>query len=104
MKTTTITTMVLILGAFCFQCAPLPAQQPERAPAPTFNYQTGEIVLPNKVATLHLRGNYRYLGPAETEKLLVAWGNPPDNETQGAIVANEQQLSTPAARLLAQYD
>jgi uncharacterized membrane-anchored protein len=57
--------------------------------APTFNYQTGNIVLPNKVATLHLAGNYRYLDAAETEKLLVAWGNEPGNETQGAIVPNE---------------
>jgi uncharacterized membrane-anchored protein len=56
---------------------------------PTFNYQTGNIVLPNKVATLHLAGNYRYLDAAETEKLLVAWGNEPGNDTQGAIVPNE---------------
>jgi len=70
------------------------AQQPDApaadAPAaPTFNYQTGNIVLPNKVATLHLGGNYRYLDPAETEKLLVAWGNPPGHVTQGAIVPND---------------
>jgi uncharacterized membrane-anchored protein len=56
---------------------------------PVFNYQTGNIVLPNKVATLHLAGNYRYLDPAETEKLLVAWGNEPGSDTQGAIVPNE---------------
>ena len=62
----------------------------EEAPeGPTFNYQTGNIVLPNKVATLHLAGNYRYLDSAETEKLLVAWGNEPGNDTQGAIVPNE---------------
>jgi len=56
---------------------------------PTFNYQSGNIVLPNKVATLHLAGNYRYLDSTETEKLLVAWGNEPGNDTQGAIVPNE---------------
>ncbi len=62
----------------------------EQAPeGPTFNYQTGNIVLPNKVATLQLAGNYRYLDAAETEKLLVAWGNEPGNDTQGAIVPNE---------------
>ena len=61
----------------------------EAPPGPTFNYQTGNIVLPNKVATLHLAGNYRYLDAAETEKLLVAWGNEPGNDTQGAIVPNE---------------
>ena len=56
------------------------------APVAPFKYQTGDIVLPNKVATLHLGEKYRYLDPAETNKLLMAWGNPPDDETQGAIV------------------
>jgi len=46
-------------------------------------------VLPNQTATLHLGGNYRYLDPAETGRLLVAWGNPPENDTQGAIVPND---------------
>jgi uncharacterized membrane-anchored protein len=68
------------------------AEEPteEAAPAaPAFNYQTGNILLPNKVATLHLAGNYRYLDPAQTEQLLVAWGNQPGNDTQGAIVPTE---------------
>jgi uncharacterized membrane-anchored protein len=38
------------------------------------------------VASLHLGTRYRYLDPAETEKLLVAWGNQPGSETEGAIV------------------
>jgi uncharacterized membrane-anchored protein len=62
---------------------------------PALSYQTGNIVLPNKVATLHLAGNYRYLDPAETEKLLVAWGNQPGNETQGSIVPTEVDPLTP---------
>ena len=53
---------------------------------PELTYQTGRIVLPNKVATLELTDQYRYLDPAETEKLLVAWGNPPGSEFQGAVV------------------
>jgi uncharacterized membrane-anchored protein len=57
--------------------------------APQFKYQTGEVVLPNKVATLHLAEKYRYLAPGETEKLLVAWGNEPGTETQGAIVPKD---------------
>jgi uncharacterized membrane-anchored protein len=72
---------------------PAPVDEPsdeQAAPeGPVFDYQTGNIVLPNKVATLHLAGNYRYLDPAETEKLLVAWGNEPGSETQGAVVPNE---------------
>ena len=74
------------------------AQEPEAAPetseeqqfeSPALDYKTGDIVLPNKVATLHLGDKYRYLDPANAEKVLVAWGNPPGAETQGAIVPND---------------
>jgi uncharacterized membrane-anchored protein len=81
----------LVMCAFCLLGAPAMSQETAdiESAGPAFEYQTGEILLPNKVATLHLRGNYRYLDPAETEKLLVAWGNEPGNDTQGAIVPNE---------------
>jgi uncharacterized membrane-anchored protein len=63
---------------------------PEKSepPPPELHYQTGEIVLPNKVATLRLNTDYRYLDPKETAKLLVAWGNPPESaqDTEGAVV------------------
>lgn len=80
-----------------FVC-PAGAQEPEANPAageeeefesPALDYKTGDIVLPNKVATLHLGEKYRYLDPANAEKVLVAWGNPPGHETQGAIVPND---------------
>lgn len=58
----------------------------ERPAPPELTYQTGAITLPNKMATLNLSDNYRYLDPVETEKLLVAWGNPPGAETLGAVV------------------
>ena len=59
----------------------------EPAP-PQLSYQSGDIVLPSKVATLHLNADSRYLDPEQTKKLLVAWGNPPEaaEGTQGAIV------------------
>jgi len=89
----------LLLGVFCLMGSPAIAQDapPEEVASadraadegPVFSYQTGDIVLPNKVATLRLQDNYRYLNPAETEKLLVSWGNEPGNETQGAIVPKE---------------
>jgi uncharacterized membrane-anchored protein len=63
---------------------------------PKFNYQTGNIELPNKKATLHLGEKYRYLDAAETNKLLTAWGNPPDDSTQGAIVAADVDPMTDA--------
>jgi uncharacterized membrane-anchored protein len=57
-------------------------------PPQQLRYQTGSVVLPNQVATLNLNSEYRYLSPGETEKLLVAWGNPPESatDTQGAVV------------------
>lgn len=60
-----------------------PAQE---AALPEFKYSTGDVVLPNKVATLHLGEKYHYLSPEEANKLLQIWGNPPDQDTQGAIL------------------
>jgi len=67
---TTITTRGLVLGVISLLATAslAVAQQPEASPAdaaagPSFNYQTGDIVLPNKVATLHLGANYRYRDP-----------------------------------------
>jgi uncharacterized membrane-anchored protein len=62
------------------------AEETTEPSGPALSYKSGEIVLPNKVASLHLGTRYRYLDPAETEKLLVAWGNQPGSETEGAIV------------------
>lgn len=95
MRVTTIATAGLALcalfafGSPAFAADAAPAGPDVEAPAkaaPRFKYQTGNIVLPNKVATLHLGEKYHYLDPAETEKLLVAWGNEPGSETQGAII------------------
>jgi uncharacterized membrane-anchored protein len=57
----------------------------EEAAVPELKFATGDIVLPNKVATLHLGEKYHYLAPAEASQLLQMWGNPPDDTTQGAI-------------------
>jgi len=65
------------------------ATAPAEAPVPQFEYSTGDVILPNKVATLHLGEKYHYLSPQEANKLLVAWGNPPDEGTQGAILPAE---------------
>ena len=74
------------------QDSPEPEQAGEEAAAaeeealPELKFSTGDIVLPNKVATLHLGEKYHYLAPAETNQLLQMWGNPPDEQTQGAIL------------------
>jgi len=62
-------------------------ESPEAEPEaiPELKFSTGDIVLPNKVATLHLGEKYHYLAPKEASELLQMWGNPPDDTTQGAI-------------------
>jgi hypothetical protein len=113
MKVAAITTAGLALSVMCVlgsqafaqddvsetaipESAEMEAASPELAgqetallEGPTFKYETGNILLPNKVATLKLRDSYRYLNPAETEKLLVTWGNEPGSDTEGAIVPND---------------
>ncbi|MDQ1818029.1 DUF2167 domain-containing protein [Massilia sp. CCM 9210] len=49
--------------------------------------QSGKIDLPGGLATLNLPDSFRYLTPADTERVLVqAWGNPPGHKTLGMIV------------------
>jgi uncharacterized membrane-anchored protein len=61
------------------------ASPQEEQALPELKFTTGDIVLPNKVATLRLGERYHYLAPAEASQLLQMWGNPPDDSTQGAI-------------------
>lgn len=50
-------------------------------------YRSGEVTLPNGVATLRIPGNFRYLDPKDTELLLVqGWGNPRGDHTMGMIL------------------
>jgi uncharacterized membrane-anchored protein len=67
-----------------------PAGEAEQAePSVEFKYQTGDVVLPNKVATLHLGEKYRYMSPEEGNKLLQLWGNLPDETLLGVVVPAE---------------
>lgn len=55
--------------------------------------QTGEIVLPNGVATLHVPDDFYYLNTKDTEKVLVeVWGNPPGQQKLGMLFPQD---STP---------
>lgn len=68
-----------ILGAF--QSAAVLAFEKE------LNYQNGDINLRDGLAVLHLGEDFRYLGPADTKRILTeAWGNPGDFESLGMIV------------------
>jgi uncharacterized membrane-anchored protein len=59
----------------------------------TLKYQSGKITLPGSLATLNLPANFRYLTPADTERVLVdAWGNPRGNTTLGMIVPVDTSL------------
>ena len=49
-------------------------------------YQQGKVELGSGLATLNLGPSFRYLNPEETEKVVVAWGNPPGSKTLGMIV------------------
>ena len=69
-----------------------PQVSPEQFEA-SLNYQSGKITLPGSMATLNLPANFRYLTPADTEKVLVqGWGNPPGNTTLGMIVPADTSL------------
>jgi uncharacterized membrane-anchored protein len=65
------------------------AEAEQAEPAVEFKYQTGDVVLPNKVATLHLGEKYRYMSPEEGNKLLQLWGNLPDESLLGVVVPAE---------------
>lgn len=51
------------------------------------SYQTGDVTVGDGLAVLHLGTSFRYLGPEDTEKVLVdVWGNPPGTPRLGMIV------------------
>ncbi len=57
----------------------------------SLNRQTGEITLPNGVATLQVPEEFYYLNPADTQKVLVdVWGNPPGQQSLGMLFPAEQ--------------
>jgi len=76
---------VFTVPAFAQDSPEVEQQVAEEEAIPELKFATGDIVLPNKVATLHLGEKYHYLAPEEASQLLQMWGNPPDNTTQGAI-------------------
>ena len=52
----------------------------------SLNRMTGEIKLPNAVATLNVPEDFYYLSPEDTDKVLVdVWGNPPGHNTLGML-------------------
>lgn len=88
----------LLTALLCLTLSGLTAAAPadEKAAAPEMtaeqflaqlHLQRGKITLPGGIATLDLPANFRYLSPADAERVLVdAWGNPPGMESLGMIV------------------
>ena len=73
------------------------AQEQQQMTAEEFlaslDFQRGEITLPGDMVTINVPENFRYLTPADTERVLVmAWDNPPGNETLGMLVPGEDKI------------
>jgi uncharacterized membrane-anchored protein len=92
---------LLLLSQTASADAPLPA---EPAPTPAesgteestvarleseLHFKSGDVALGENLATLHLGDSLRYLGPEDTEKVLVAWGNPPGSKSLGMLLPNQ---------------
>lgn len=106
----------LLPALLCFTLSFLPpaqaADEPAAAPVTqeallaALHFQQGEIDLPGKIATLKLPPSFRYLSPADTERLLVdGWGNPPGSATLGMIVpADTDPLNDEGWGVIVTYD
>jgi uncharacterized membrane-anchored protein len=81
---------------------PMTAEQFES----TLTFQQGKIALPGGIATLDLPAGFRYLSPADTEKVLVeGWGNPAGNTSLGMIVpANKSLMSAAGWGVIVTYE
>lgn len=104
--------LLAFLFAFALSCAAIAQEAPASAPQSaeqflaSLKYQDGQVTLPGGIATLNLPAGFRYLNPADTERVLHdAWGNPPGNQTLGMIVpANATVLSDEGWGVIITYD
>lgn len=66
--------------------SPPPAGAPA-PPGPALRYQTGEVTVGSNLAKLNVPDSFRFLGPADAEKVLVdVWGNPKGASPLGMLV------------------
>jgi uncharacterized membrane-anchored protein len=72
----------------------------------SLTFREGKIKLPGDIATLDLPASFRYLDPADAEKLITdGWGNPPGAKTLGMIVpADVNPLSQAGWGVVVTYD
>ncbi len=98
---TKLTFAFLLLASTCLSLVHAQEQGAQKVTPEQFEaslkYQTGKITLPGALATLNLPATFRYLDPADAERVLVeGWGNPPGYTTLGMIVPANISLLSPA--------
>lgn len=104
----------LFTALLCLSLAiSLPAVAADSAPQMTaqqflasLTFREGKITLPGEIAMLDLPPNFRYLDPADAEKLITdGWGNPPGAKTLGMIVPSDvNPLSQAGWGVVVTYD
>ncbi|SDC33147.1 Uncharacterized membrane-anchored protein [Massilia sp. PDC64] len=103
----------ILTGLFCLALGTAIAAPADRAAeeaaaqkqVASMQPQQGHVTLPGSIATLDLPPNFRYLTPQDTDRLLVAWGNPPGAQTLGMIVpADVDLLSNESWGVVVTYD
>lgn len=58
------------------------------------SYQEGDVTVGNNLAKLHLGQDFRFIGPDDAERVLVAWGNPPGSKPLGMIFRQGTSATT----------
>jgi uncharacterized membrane-anchored protein len=103
----------ILTGLFCLALGTASAAPADRAAeeaaaqktVASMQPQQGHVTLPGSIATLDLPPTFRYLNPQDTDKLLVAWGNPPGAHTLGMIVpADVDPLGADSWGVVVTYD
>jgi uncharacterized membrane-anchored protein len=97
--------LCLALGSALAEAPPAPRQSAEQFVA-SLDFKQGKIALPGSIATLDLPPTFRYLSPADAERVLVqGWGNPPGLATLGMIVpAKVSPVSRDGWGVIVTYD
>ena len=106
LKLSMVLLVLSCIGSASAQASESAVMSPAQVEA-SLTYQTGKITLPGALATLDLPAGFRYLNPADADRVLVqGWGNPPDSDkTLGMIVpADTSPLSQTGWGVLITYE
>ncbi len=71
----------------------------------SLTWQQGDIALGDDLATIHVPEGYRFLGPVDADRMLVAWGNPGGQEPLGMLFpAGVSPFANDSWGILLQYE